>query len=160
MGVRFFGYGAGALSGGLSAWGIGSWRCLVSSSLRRFCSPCCSFGLLLSQDGARTNRFSATLLSRSLGPDVNEERAEFTGNVEVVKEEFVWGKVASGGGIGWIVGARDVSCVKRPMVVFRKFQDVSEDVVGWSAGAGFSPPPLNDPPVVSIDFDVIAFARD
>ena len=92
--------------------------------------------------------------------NVDEERAEFGRDVKVIEEEFVWGKVSSGGGIGWVVGARNVSCVKHPNVVFQKFQDASEDAVGWSAGAGFPPPPLDDPPVVSIDFDVITFTRD
>ena len=45
------------------------------------------------------------------------------------------------------------------IAILQKLEDASENMVGGPVGAASFPPAFNDAPVVSVDHNVIAFAR-
>jgi hypothetical protein len=95
MGVRFRGYGAGALGDGVVVWGMGIWHGLASGGLCRLGFLGCALEASSVGSGARTSRFNAAFLASSGGIDAGEERVEIVWDLEIVEEELAWGIAAS-----------------------------------------------------------------
>ena len=60
----------------------------------------------------------------------------------------------SGGAIGWVVLARDVSSVEEDAFLFRESVNVSENVVCRFVSAPALPPAFDDPSVISENLDM------
>ena len=102
----------------------------------------------------------AASLAHSAVSNIDEEGPGFTGDVDMVKEEGAGGVDAAGGGISRVLCARDVSRVYRPLMISRKLDDASENVVGGLVGTAFLPPPFDDSAVVPIDDELFSLARE
>ena len=63
---------------------MGSWRGRASGSFSRRLGPLCSASGL----DVGASRFSASLRISSLGPEAEEERLEFTGDIKLVEAEL------------------------------------------------------------------------
>ena len=56
-----------------------------------------------------------------------------------VEEEGTGGVDAARGGIGGILGTRNVLCVYHSAVIFHKLDDMLENIVGWPVGTALLP---------------------
>ena len=121
--MRFRGYGAGLLCVVDRVGGMGRLRGLVSRGFRRLAC----LGSALSETPVafcvRTSALMAAPLARSGGLSrglyVDEEGFDLRRDGEVVEEKLSGRVAASGGGISWVVLARDVSRVYKPIVLLR-----------------------------------------
>jgi hypothetical protein len=114
--VRFWGYGAGLLSGGAVAGGNGRRHGLVLRGFRRLAS------LDSALDGssrARTKRLSAAPRTSSMGVGVDKEGLDFNWDGNVIEEEGRRGVAASRGGVSGVFCTRDVFCVYSPIAILR-----------------------------------------
>ena len=155
VGVRCCGYWAGALAVGVFGVGMGRWRILASGALRcliAWGSPS-SVSIPESCDCAR--RLTTALFAISPASNIDEERTGFDRDNDWAEEERSGGVNAPRRGVGGVLGAGDVSRIYCSAMLLRKSNDAPEHEVGWPIGAAFLPPTFDDPPVVSIDDDVV-----
>ena len=98
-----------------------------------------------------------TLLASSPGLDIEEKRSYFIRDSNRVEQEGTGGVVSLGGTICGVFCTRDISCVNLSTMIFGQLKNMLEDVVGWFVGAAVLPPSLNDPSIVTVEFDVLTF---
>ena len=108
----------------------------------------------------RTKCLTAALFASSPGSYIDEEMSSVAVDEDGFEEEGTRGVVASGGWVGRILRARDVSSMYRSATILRKLEDASENVVGGRIGTAPFPPSFNDSAVVPVDDDVIALVCD
>ena len=109
---------------------------------------------------ARTRCLMAVLFASSPGSYIDEEMPSVVVDGDGVEEEGAGGIVASGGWVGGILRARDVSSMYRSAAILRKLEDASENVVGGPIGAAPFPPSFDDSMVVPVDDNMVALICD
>ena len=159
MGLRRCGYGAGPLVVGVLGGGIGRGCNLASEALRRLVAGALTLALTTSQSNLCSRCLTIAFWVSAPTSCVNEERSGFDRDRDWVEEEGPGWVESAGGSIGRVLHTRDVSGVYRSSAILRKLDDASENVVRWLVGAALFPPTFDDPAVVSVNHDMISFAR-
>ena len=157
--MRCCGYGARPLVVGALGDGMGRWRVLAAGVLRCLTARGLTSGVFASGACIRTRCLTATFLASSPASNVDEEGSDLVRDTDWVEEEGARGVFAARGGIGWVLRARDVSCIYRSAAILRELDDASENMICRFVGAAFLPPTLDDSAVVPVDHDVVSFLR-
>ena len=131
-------------------------RCLASGTILCLTVRCPASRL--SGSHLQTRCLIATFLASSPGLDIEEKWSYFVGDGNRVEQEGAGRVESPGGTICGVFRTRDISCVNFSTAIFRQLENTPEDVVGRFVGAAALPPPLDNPSIVAVEHDVLAFA--